>query len=278
MQRKNRALEILRWGLILIFVFGSIFPFYFAILNSFRLVSRIPDLGWLPTQLTLRNWVTAFSEGSMIPRWTFNSLFVTLCITILAICTDTLAAYAFSRKRFPGRKLLLGLIIFGLTIPQAVLIIPVFFIMAKAGLINTYIALILPAASALGVFMMTQSMKSIPVELDEAAFLDGCNDFQVLKWVILPLLKPALASLSIILFLDYWNWFLYPLIVTTTLNMRTLPVGLYIMAPPGDAGTYILPNWGLIMVIMTIMVAPVLVIFTIFQDYFTKGIALTGFR
>jgi multiple sugar transport system permease protein len=213
----------------------------------------------------------------MIPRWTFNSLIVTLCITVLSLCTDTLAGYAFARKHFPGRDFFFLMIIFCLTIPVAMLIIPIYAMMARAGLINSYVALILPAASTLGVFMMRQSIGNLPIELDEAARLDGASDLQILRHVILPLVRPALASVFIILFLSHWNNFLYPLIVTNKVEMRTLPVGLYLLAPGGE-GSIMPPQWGLLMVIVSIMFVPVLVVFMFFQEHFTRGLAMTGMK
>ena len=129
----------------------------------------------------------------------------------------------------------------------------------------------------MGTFMMTQAISTIPVELDEAAVIDGCSDLGIFRHVILPLSKPALASVFIILFVNHWNNFIYPFIVTNKENMRTLTVALYFLAAGGDV-TLWPPPWGIITVMITVMFVPVLVIFIAFQDYFHKGIALTGMK
>lgn len=277
--RKRSPLWIGARTLILaIFVAVTVFPFYFAILNSFRHVRALPDLSWTPDRLTLDNWRSAFSAESPVPRWLFNSVVVTLAITSLSVCFDSLAGYAFARKQFPGKNLFFfGIVIFGLTVPAALLIIPIYTLMAKADLINTYTALILPAASSLGTFMMTQAIAEIPVELDEAARLDGCSDFTIFTRIILPLIKPALAAVFIVLFLAHWNNFLYPLIVTNKEAMRTLTVGLYLLAP-NDRTFGLPPPWDWITVSIAIQFIPVLIVFLVFQDYFTQGMALTGMK
>lgn len=277
--RKRSPLWLLiRNVLLLAFVVVTVFPFYYAILNSFRPIRGLLDMNWLPDHLTLANWISAFGPQSPVPRWLFNSIVVTLSITTLSVCFDSLAGYAFARRRFPGRNLFFfGIVIFGLTVPAALLIIPVYGMMANAQLINTYPALILPAASSLGTFMMTQAISDIPLDLDEAARLDGATDFDIFWRVVLPLIKPALAAVFIVLFLAHWNDFLYPLIVTNQENMRTLTVGLYVMAP-SDRTFGLPPPWDWITVSIAVQFIPVLIIFLIGQDYFTKGMALTGMK
>jgi multiple sugar transport system permease protein len=168
-------------------------------------------------------------------------------------------------------------VLFGLTIPTAMLIIPIYGMMVKAGLINTYLALILPAASSLGTFMMRQAISEIPIELDEAARMDGCTDNGIFWRIIMPLSKPAIAAVFIVLFLAHWNSFLYPLLVTNKDEMRTLTVGLYLLAP-GDRSYGMPPPWDLITVMIALQFIPVLVIFLIFQEYFTRGIAMSGMK
>jgi multiple sugar transport system permease protein len=266
-----------RYAVLLIFVIATVFPFYYTILNSFRDLRDIGDLDFTPTRLTVENWVEAFSGRSPAARWLFNSLFVAFAITTLSVITDTLTGYTFARKRFPGRDVLFLLILSGLTIPIGMLVIPIYVMMAKSGLVNTYWALILPAASVLGTFMMRQSISELPMELDEAARLDGCSDLQILWHVIVPLVKPALASVYIVLFLAHWNNFIYPLVVTNKTAMRTLPVGLYLLAPAGSS-SLAPPQWGKIMVLSSVMILPVLVVFLFLQDYFTRGLSFTGMK
>ena len=277
MRRPTPLLSVLRYALLIVFVLVTVFPFYYTILNSFRDLRGVSDLDFKPTRLTTENWVEAFSKESPASRWLFNSLVVALAITTLSVITDTLTGYTFARKRFPGRDTLFLLVLSGLTIPIGMLVIPIYVMMAKSGLVNTYWALILPAASVLGTFMMRQSISELPIELDEAARLDGCSDLQILWYVIVPLVRPALASVFIVLFLTHWNSFIYPLVVTNKTPMRTLPVGLYLLNPGGGFNLSP-PEWGKIMVISSVMIFPVLVVFLFLQDYFTRGLFMTGMK
>ncbi len=268
MRKESKARLILRWVILVVFVVVTAFPFYYAVLNSFRSLRDVSDLSYAPTGLTLDNWIKAFSEGSKVPRWLFNSLLVTFSITTLSTTIDTLAGYTFARKRFPGSNVLFLLVLSGLAIPSGMLVIPVFVLMTRLQLVNTYWALILPAASVLGTFMMRQSIRTLPIELDEAARLDGGSDLQILWHVIVPLVRPALASVFIVLFLTHWNSFIYPLVVTNKTDMRTLTVGLYLLYP----------DWRSVMVISTLMIASVLIVFIFLQRHFIRGFALAGFR
>jgi multiple sugar transport system permease protein len=275
--RRKMLFGVLKVSVIIIFVISSLFPFYFSTLNSFRHIKQTYDLTWVPVGLTLENWQEAFKVGSLVPRWLFNSIFVSITVTTIMLCFDTLAGYAFARGKFRGKNTLFLLIIFFLTVPMAVQIVPIYSMIAKAKLMNTYLALILPAASALGIFMMRQTISSVPISLDEAAKLDGCTDFQILWKVILPLIKPGLASVFLINFVSAWNWFIYPLIVTNKEEMRTMTVALYNLAAT-TGGALHQPPWGLVMVLITIMFVPVFILFLVFQQYFTKGITTTGFK
>jgi multiple sugar transport system permease protein len=277
-QKRSRLYRWLRALILLIFVLGTIFPFYYALMNSFRAIRNLPDLSWVPSGLTLNNWLAAFSPGSPVPRWLFNSIVVTLAITTISTIFDSLAGYAFARKNFPGKHIFFfGVVLFGLTIPTAMLIIPIYGMMVKAGLVNTYLALILPAASSLGTFMMRQAISEIPLELDEAARMDGCSDSGIFWRIIMPLSKPALAAVFIVLFLAHWNSFLYPLLVTNKEAMRTLTVGLYLLAP-GDRTYGMPPPWDLITVMIALQFIPVLIVFLIFQEQFTRGVAMSGMK
>ncbi|MBE3086741.1 MAG: carbohydrate ABC transporter permease [Bacteroidetes bacterium] len=234
-------------------------------------------MGWLPIGLSLHNWQAAFATGSLVPRWFFNSLFVATTISILTLFFDSMAGYTFARKKFPGRDFLFLTVIFCITVPFAVLLIPIYSMMAKTHLINTYLALIAPAASPLGVFMMRQSIFSIPPDFDEAAKLDGCSEFGIFWRIILPLSRPALASVFIITFVTQWNWFIYPFIVTNKNEMFTLTVALYTAAETASRSLFP-PEWGIIMVLITITFIPLLAVFLGFQEYFTKGMVMTGLK
>jgi multiple sugar transport system permease protein len=262
---------------IVLFIVFSLFPFYYSILNSFRHVSMITDLAWFPSELSIENWEKAFAPNSLLPRWLFNSIFVSLTVSSLSLCFNSLAGYAFARLNFRGSQFLFLILIFCLAIPLSLLIIPIYAMAVRTGLYNTYIALMLPSASVLGVFLMRQAIAGIPKELEDSARLDGCSDFGVFWHIMIPLVRPALAAVFIVDFIGQWNWFIYPLIVTNTDSMRTLTLALYSVANQSASSTYP-PNWGLSMVLVTVAFIPVFIMFLAFQKYFTKGFVMSGMK
>jgi multiple sugar transport system permease protein len=273
----NLTIRLIKPIIVLIFISLSIFPFYYTILNSFHHVAMITDLAWIPSRLSLENWQKAFEPGSLLPRWVLNSMFVSFTVASLSLCFNSLAGYAFARLKFRGRHSLFLVLIFCLAVPLSLLIIPIFSMAVATGLYNTYLALILPSASVLGLFLMRQAIAGVPVELEDAARLDGCSDFGVFWRIIIPLVKPSLAAVFIVDFIAQWNWFIYPLIVTNTDSMRTLTLALYTIANQSEGSTYP-PNWGLSMVLVTVAFAPVFVLFLAFQKYFTKGFVMSGLK
>lgn len=230
---------------------------------------------WIPEHPTTESYHRLFTEANDFPvgRWFFNSMFISLVGTLLVLVVTSMAAYALSRLRFRGREGLFRVILSTLMIPAPVVLIPVFVIVTRLGLFDRYPALILPgAASAFGVFLLRQFFLGIPMELEEAAFLDGANHWRVFWQVMVPLCKPALGTLAIFTFIGYWNDFAWPLIVTNDLSMRTLPVGLAIFQ-----GQYV-TQYSVTMAAAVLASLPMLVAFLIFQKNITEGIAMTGLK
>lgn len=228
-----------------------------------------------PERPTLEHYAAIFGKAEEFPvaRWFANSLFVSLAVTLLVTIIASTAAYAFARLRFPGRDGLFLAVVGTMAVPSQVSLIPVFLIVQRLGLFNTYFGLILPGlAGAFGVFLLRQFFASIPHELEEAAFLDGAGHGTIFARVVLPLAKPALATLAIFTFMGSWNDFVWPLIATSDLEMRTLPVGLSVFQ-----GRYTL-QYGLTMAAAMVTTLPLLVAFLIFQRRIVEGIALTGLK
>lgn len=202
-----------------------------------------------------------------------NSIIVAVCVTVGQVLTSSLAGYAFARLHFPGRdKLFLGYL-GTLMVPYVVTMIPVFILLRFMHLIDTYAALILPGMfSAYGTFMLRQFFLTIPTELEDAARIDGCSKWGIYTNIILPLSKPALATLTTFVFLGNWNSFMWPLIVISSPEKKTLPIGLY--AFMGQYNT----EWTLLMAASLMVMAPVLVVFILGQRYFVKGIVLSGLK
>jgi multiple sugar transport system permease protein len=225
---------------------------------------------WIPTHIAWENYREAVS---VMPfgRFYFNSLVVAICVTILQLLTSSLAGFAFARLRFWGRNVLFLVYLATLMIPFHVILIPNFILMRFLGWIDTYAALIIPPAfSAFSTFLLRQYYRSLPIELDEAARIDGASSLRIWAQVIIPLSSPILAALTIFVFLNTWNDFLWPLVITNSLDMRTLPVGL--TAFQGQFQV----EWHLLMAGAVIAMVPVLIVYILAQRRFIEGLAMTG--
>ena len=202
-----------------------------------------------------------------------NSIIVAVSVTFGQVATSSLAAYAFARLRFPGRdKLFLGYLA-TLMVPGVITMIPVYILLSRLRLTDTYWALILPGMfSAYGTFMLRQFFLTIPRDLEDAARIDGASLLGIYWNVILPLSKPALAALTTFVFLHSWNDFMWPLIVIDSLGLKTLPIGLAHFQGP------YLTEWHLLMAASVIVMVPVLIVFVIGQRYFVRGLILSGLK
>jgi multiple sugar transport system permease protein len=220
--------------------------------------------------LTLNNYVETF-QAVPFGRYYFNSLLVSTTVTVLQILISSLAAYAFARLRFRGRETLFLLYLATLMIPFPVTLIPNFLIVKNLGWYDTYLALIVPSLfSVFSTFLLRQYYRGIPLDLDEAARMDGASSFRIWWQVVVPLSGPVLATLAIFTFQGTWNDFLWPLVVTTSERVRTIPLGLSMFV--GQYST----AWNLLMAGAVIALLPVLIVYIIGQNWFVKGITLSG--
>lgn len=252
----------------------TVAPFLWMVLTSFKPFQEIFQYPptWLPETWTLGNYASAF-EAAPFGRFYVNSLFVAVCVTIGQMITCALAAYAFARLRFRGRDVLFYLFLGTMMIPVHVTMIPSFMILHELGWIDTYAALIVPGlASAFGTFLLRQFFMTIPRELEEAAFIDGCTRFGVLWRIILPLSKPALATLAIFTFMAVFNDFIWSLIVVNSREMYTVQLGLAIFRDRYST------DWGSLMAGSVVATLPILVVFFFAQKYFIRGITLSGMK
>jgi multiple sugar transport system permease protein len=271
MSNARRGFAATSYVLLTLLAAVCLVPFVWMFLTALKPDAEVFNLAWLPSRPAWENFPRAFTYFPFA-RFLGNTIFVAVGGTTLHLLTSVLAAYAFARLRFRGRDALFLLYLGTLMIPQQVTIVPLFLMMRDIGWVDTFWALILPSAfHALGVFLLRQFFMSIPRELEESALIDGAGRLRILWRIILPLSKPALATLAVFTFIREWNSFLWPLIVTTSPEMRTLPVGLSLFN--GQYGT----EWHLLMAAATVTLLPTLLIFAIAQRYFVEGIALTGF-
>jgi multiple sugar transport system permease protein len=237
------------------------------------IISGLGSTQWIPQPATTENFRNVLGKAEEFPvwRWMFNSVFVSLAVTFLVLTVDSLAAFAYSRLRWPGRDKVFALLVATMLVPGQVLLIPTYLLIRSLGLFDTYGALIFPAsASAFGVFLLRQFFLTIPQELEEAARIDGCGPLGILRHVILPLSRPALATLGIFTFMGTWNAFEGPLLFTDSTAMRTLPVGVTIFQ-----GRYNI-EYGPLLAAATLAAIPVTIAFLLFQRHIIKGISLTG--
>jgi ABC-type glycerol-3-phosphate transport system permease component len=202
-----------------------------------------------------------------------NSVLVSVIITTAQVVTAVLAGYAFARLEFPGRNIVFMMYLSAMMIPAQATIIPAFILIRKLGLLNSYRGLTLPfLATPFGAFLMRQFFLSMPKSLEEAAIIDGCSRAQVLLRIVLPLTKPALATLGLFSFMTAWNDFMWPMIITTTANMRTLQVGLALLS------TDIYPDWPMMMAASVMATLPVILAFLSAQKQFIQSLAFTGVK
>lgn len=267
------------WGRVLLFVLllaGAlimVFPFIWTVVTSVTpgaTLTTTPQL--IPDDPSLSPYLELF-ERVPFGRVIVNSLIISVISTLLQLVTSSMAAYVFARMPFRGRGAVFVLYLATMMIPFQVLIVPLFAEMKALGLINTYAGAILPTiASAFGVFLLRQAMSTVPDELDQAATIDGAGHFRIFFQIMLPLVRPALATLAVFAFLNTWNSFLWPLIILRDPLMQTLPVALSSLQ--GQYST----QWDVLMAESVISILPMFALYVFAQKYIVQGVAGTGLK
>lgn len=255
-----------------LFAFFWMTPIIWTLVTSFRPEANIQaDLArFLPIPFTIENWAYVL-RASMIPRWLFNSAFVAVWHTTLQLVLCSVAAYGFARIQFKGRNLVYGIVLAGLMVPAQATFIPVYLMFSDFGLLNTYLALILPGiASPFAIFLLTQFFVGVPKELEDSAYIDGAPRMTVFLKVIIPLSVPALTTLCIFTFLGNWNNYLWPLVAATRDNVRTITIGLRLIS---TAWGYT-ESYGRVMAAAWVGAMPIIIVFFIFQRRILSGISL----
>ena len=272
---RDRAAKIVLYtilGLGLLVVVG---PFLWMLLASFKPEAEIRQVPptWLPDTWTLDNFRELFTRLDF-PLYFFNSALVAVLITAGNLLFCSLLGYALAKLSFPGKRALFLVVLGMLMVPGMVLFVPQFVLVSNLGLANSYAGLVLPLlAGPFGVFLMRQFLTTIPDDLIEAARVDGAGEWRIFFRIVLPLCRPALATLGILTFLASWNNFLWPLVVATTEDKYTLPVALALYSV-GQDRTY----FGLLLAGAVVVVLPVLIVFLVLQRHFLRGIATTGLK
>lgn len=289
------AVRFMAYVILIVWAIIALIPLYWVFTTALQLPNEVMSMPprFIPTvvkkffplllqgnqEQALQMFSEAFKSIRVLftdvglPKWFFNSLVVSITATLGVLLFDSMAGYVFAKKRFPGRDFLFWMMISTMMIPGQVTLVPMFILVSKLGLKSSLLAVILPPlAMVFGVFLMRQFMKTIPTELIEAARIDGASEFKIYWKVIVPLSKPALATLGILTFMSVWNSFLWPLIILNKPYLYTLPVGLKTLQDKN------LVNYGLLMSGAAISAIPMIIVFLFFQRYFIKGLTLGGLK
>ena len=280
--------KLIVYALLTIGAIIFVAPWAWMVSASFQPIGEIFEWppNWIPSTFTLQNY-TKFLAAEGFFRWVLNSGFLAVVVLILQLFFNSMAAYSFAKRKFPGRDGLFLLMLGTLMIPGQLFLIPNYLILLRSplfggnnllgmgghGMLDSYWGIIIPYSfSVWSVFFMRQYMKTIPDDLLDAARMDGASEFTIYSRVVLPLCGPVLAAQAIFTFTFVWNDFFWPLIVTSSSDLRTLQLGLAL---------FILKNktvWDIVFAGSVISTIPVLLIFIFFQKYFIRGIALTGMK
>ncbi|PKO12550.1 MAG: carbohydrate ABC transporter permease [Chloroflexi bacterium HGW-Chloroflexi-10] len=289
-KRSDQIGKVISYFVLIAWALIALAPLFFTLVFSFKPVENAytPPIFW-PNPFTLENYKTVISTFDLFPRWILNSTFISIAVTGLQVIFCAMGGYAFARLRFPFKNTLFIVLLVSMMLPPQVTLIPHFLIVGPGvlrdltifgikiptgfGLLDSPMAVILPKiVAAFGIFMMTQFYKSIPKELEEAAFMDGLGRLGIFFRIILPISRTQLLTLGLLTFQGVWNEFLWPLIVLRTPEMFTLPIGLQWFR--GEYYTL----YSIVLAGSLFNTIPILILFFVFQRYFTRGIATTGLK
>jgi multiple sugar transport system permease protein len=271
--RAALARSVVLHVVIVLGALAMFFPFYWTLVTS---LSPGTGLGSTPTLVPADPGLEAYERlFSELPfaRVVGNSLLLATITTVAQLFTSATAAYAFSRLPFRGRSVVFAIYLATMMIPLQVLVVPLFAELRALGLVDTYVGALLPTlAAAFGVFLLRQAMNQVPYELDEAAAIDGAGHFRIFWTVVLPNIRPALATLAVFAFMGSWNSFLWPLVVLRSPELQTLPVALASLQ-----GQYT-TQWDIVMAGSVVSILPMLAIYLFAQKYVIQGVANTGLK
>ena len=272
--RLHRAGRTLTYTLLTLAAIASLMPLYWMFTTSLKgqasYLKQPPEM--FPANPTLENFEQLFANPTM-GRWILNSAIVSLSVTGLNIFFASLAGYTFAKLDFPGRRWLFWVYIATMMVPFQVTMFPLFKLMVSWGWVNTYWALIIPAAAwPYNVFLMRQVIQALPYEILDAGRIDGCSEFSLFWRVALPMSTNGIAVMGIFTFIASWNDFLWPLIILNSEKMRTLPIALATFQTTFET------NYGLLMAGGVIMAVPMFIMFFVFQRYFLQGVTFGALK
>jgi multiple sugar transport system permease protein len=273
---KNLLWETFRYSIIIFGAFWMILPFFWlfsaSLMTPQELLAFPPK--FLPAEPQWKNYIEVVKKIPILMYYK-NSLIVAISVTLSVLLTSSLAGYSFAKLKFPGREAFFRFVLSTMMFPVFIFLIPVYYLMKLFGWLNNYLSLITPfMVSGYGIFLMRQFILTIPNELLDSARIDGANELKIYLKIIIPLLKPALATLAILTFIGQWNSFLWPLIVTSSSqHLMTLPVGISRLSLAFSTTE----TQHLILTALVLQVIPTVALFLFLQRYYIKGFVLSGF-
>ena len=266
--------KLLAYSLLIIGGVFFVYPFLWMVSASLSPEKEIADLILFPSQFILSNYFQVYDKIPIVSAF-YNSIFVAFCVTSMVLVFSSMTGYALSHLEFKGRDALFYLIIFTMSLPFQLTLIPQYILMVKFGWVDTYLALIIPyMISGLGIIIFRQYFKTIPKDLIDAARIDGCGEFRILFRILWPNAKPAIITVAILTFMSSWNEVLWPIIVIRNEKLMTLPQLITLFAVGGRAESQL----GVKLASAVLLAAPVVIAYSIFQKYFISSMASSGLK
>ena len=258
---------------IMIMCFIIVFPLFWMISTSFKIPAELftEDLRLIPNNPSTINYQTVFTEWPVF-TWVFNSIIIAIGITLGRLVISILAGFSFAYFKFPGKTVLFYLVVWSLSIPFMTTMIPNYITISKMGFLNSHLGVILPNLGyAFGIFFLRQHIRSVPSALFDAAYIDGADSWQILWKIVVPVIKGSLIALSVLIAIEAWNIFFWPLLVLTQKGYHTLPIGLTSFQD-AEAGTF----WGELMAASTIASIPMFILYIIARPFLIEASITSG--
>lgn len=274
MKKKKSAGRILLYLILITAAVVTVYPFLWMVAASFKPLKEIVggNMKLISENMSLDNYKYIFGRSSLFPKWFLNSFIVAAIGTTVNVFINTMAGYSLSRLTFPGRDQIYHALLVLMMVPSQVLLIPNYLILQRLGLLDSYSALVLPAAANIGnIFLMRQFFMNFPKEVEEAASIDGLGRYARFFRICMPLARPTIATQAIFVFMGFWNEFTKPMLYIKTASKYTLTLGLQSFQSQ-NAGTM----WHQVMAAACISVFPIIIIYLIFNKYFLVGVRMDG--
>lgn len=274
MKTKKNYVRIFLYAILIFYAFITLYPFLWMVSASFKPLREIVggNMSLISSSMSFDNYATLFGHSALFPRWFMNSLIVSTVGTVINVFLNSMAGYSLSRLSFPGRERIYHSLLLLMMIPGQVLLIPNYLLLKEFGMLDSFSALILPAAANIGnIFLMRQFFVNFPRDVEEAAEIDGLSRYGVFFRIAMPLARPTIATTAIFGFMGFWNSFTSPMLYLKTNTKYTLTLGLQSFQSQ-NAGTM----WNQVMAAACISIVPIIILYLIFNKFFLVGLRMDG--